>query len=58
MRRILRRCAAAAALIATLAVPISAFADDPLIQPPNPHAAAPATQATFWQIVRIVLFNA
>ena len=56
MRRVLRLSFAIAVVIA-LAVP-SAFADDPLIQPPWPHAVSPVHHTSFWQVVRIVLFNA
>jgi len=58
MRRVVCRAITMLAVIAALAVPLPAFADDPLIQPPFPHAiSSPVGHATFWQIVRIVLFN-
>jgi hypothetical protein len=60
MRRVLssiRRGAAVFAVIAVIVVPFSAFADDPQIMPPLPHASSPSTSPNLWQILRVVLFN-
>jgi len=58
MRRVLRRAAAISAVIAVLGIPVSAFANDPQIQPPLPHAVSPLKSPSLWQILRVVLFNA
>jgi hypothetical protein len=57
MQRVLSRSVLIFVVIVFLLVPASAFADDPLIQPPFPHAISPVTHSTFWQIVRIILSN-
>jgi hypothetical protein len=57
MQRVLRRSAAIILVVAALAAP-AALADDPAIQPPLPQTSSPVSRATFWQIMRIVLFKA
>jgi len=58
MRRVFCRIGVILALVVVLLAPASAFANDPEIQPPFPHAVSPVLHSSFWQIVRIVLFNA
>jgi hypothetical protein len=58
MRRVFWRGTKILAVAVLLLTPVAALADDPAIQPPLPQASSPARQATFWQIVRIVLLNA
>ena len=57
MQRVLRRSAAIILVVAALAAS-AVFAEDTAIQPPHPQTSSSINRATFWQIVRIVLFNA